>query len=72
MRASIHHVPWPLEEAEADIDRNDLADAIGINLPNTPPVLHYSRRLAVYVWQLERLRQATAARRIPATAVPST
>jgi uncharacterized protein YqjF (DUF2071 family) len=72
MRANIHHVPWPLEEAEADIQRNDLADAIGIRLPNTPPVLHYSRRLAVYVWQLERLRAHRATQRIPAAAVPST
>ena len=71
MRASIHHVSWQLEEAEADIARNDLAEAVGIHLPNTPPVLHYSRRLAIYVWQLERLRQAATTQRIPATAVPS-
>jgi uncharacterized protein len=71
MRANIHHVPWPLEEAEAEIERNDLASVVGIRLPDIPPVLHYSRRLAVYVWQLERLRTAHSARRIPAT-VPST
>jgi uncharacterized protein len=71
MRANIHHVPWPLEEAEAQIDQNDLASAVGIRLPDIPPVLHYSRRLAVYVWQLERLRAAQGARRL-ATAVPST
>jgi uncharacterized protein len=72
MRADIHHVPWPLEEAEADIERNDLAAAVGIRLPNIPPVLHYSRRLAVYVWQLERVQAARAGQRIPAAAVPST
>ena len=27
MRANIHHVPWPLEEAEAEIEHNDLAAA---------------------------------------------
>lgn len=72
MRADIHYVPWPLEEAEADIQRNDLVSALGIRLPNIPPVLHYSRRLAVYVWQLERVRAARSRQRIPATAVPST
>lgn len=72
MRANIHHIPWPLEEAEADISRNDLAEAVGIRLPNVEPVLHYSRRLAVYVWQLDRLQTARAAQRIPAAAVPST
>lgn len=72
MRANIHHVPWPLEEAAAEIERNDLAAAMGIALPNEAPILHYSRRLAVYVWQLERLRPAHGAQRVPAATVPST
>jgi uncharacterized protein YqjF (DUF2071 family) len=71
MRANVHHVPWPLEEAEAEIERNDLPAAAGIKLPDVPPVLHYSRRLAVYVWQLERLHPARAQHRIPAEAMPS-
>ena len=71
MRASIHHVPWPLEEAEAEIEQNDARRCGGIRLPDVPPVLHYSRRLAVYVWQLEQLQPAPSARRIPAEAVPS-
>lgn len=71
MRANIHHVPWPLEEAEAEIERNDLPGAFGIRLPDQEPVLHYSRRLAVYVWQLDRLPQVRAQHRIPAEAVPS-
>lgn len=71
MRASIHHIPWPLEEAEAEIEQNDLAAAVGLKLPNQKPVLHYSRRLAVYVWQLERLQTARAAHRVPAEAMPS-
>lgn len=72
LRANIHHVPWPLEHAAADIERNDLASVLGITLPNQPPVLHYSRRLAVYVWQLERMRPAHGAQRVPAATVPST
>ena len=71
MRASIHHIPWPLEEAEAEIEQNDLPAAMGIQLPNQEPVLHYSRRLAVYVWQLERVQPIRSAQRIPAEAVPS-
>ena len=71
MRASIHHIPWPLEEAEAEIEQNSLAAAVGIRLPDQEPVLHYSRRLAVYVWQLERLKPVRAQQRIPAEAVPS-
>ena len=71
MRASIHHVPWPLEEAEAEIEQNDLPAAIGIQLPDQDPVLHYSRRLAVYVWQLERVQPVRAQQRIPVEAMPS-
>lgn len=72
MRADIHHIPWPLEEAEADIERNDLAAAIGIRLPNVPPVLHYSRRMAIYLWRPERFRPARASQPLPGAAVPST
>jgi uncharacterized protein len=60
IRANLHHVPWPLEEAEAEIERNDLATAVGIELPNREPVLHYSRRLAVYMWPAELVRPALA------------
>ena len=52
--------PWPLEEAEAEIERNDLAASIGIQLPDQEPVLHYSRRLAVYIWPAELVRPALA------------
>ena len=57
-RANLHHVAGPLEEAEAEIERNDLATAVGIELPDQEPVLHYSRRLAVYLWPAERLQAA--------------
>ena len=62
IRANLHHVPWPLEEAEAEIERNDLAAAVGLDLPDLEPVLHYSRRLAVYIWPAELVRPALAAR----------
>ena len=71
-RASIHYVPSPLEEAEAEIGRNDLPEILGLSLPHAEPVLHYSRRLAIYIWQLEYLHRSRGAQRIPAAAVPST
>jgi uncharacterized protein YqjF (DUF2071 family) len=71
IRANLHHVPWPLEEAEAEIERNDLASAVGIELPDQKPVLHYSRRLAVYVWPAELLRPAIAARPVTVAATPT-
>jgi uncharacterized protein YqjF (DUF2071 family) len=54
-RAEIHHVPWPLQDAEAEIEVNTMAGAAGITLPDVPPLLHFSRKLEVLVWPLRRL-----------------
>jgi uncharacterized protein len=54
-KGNIHHLPWPLERAEADFEINELPAAHGITLPDTAPLLHYSRELVVYVWSLEPL-----------------
>jgi uncharacterized protein YqjF (DUF2071 family) len=64
---NIHHLPWQLESAEAEFETNDLPRAAGITLPDRPPVLHYSRELVVYVWELE----AAAERRIAAAPIPA-
>ena len=48
----IHHLPWPLEAAEAQISVNELPAAHGIALPDRPPVLHFARELHVYLWSL--------------------
>lgn len=65
LRGQVHHLPWPLERAEAEFEVNELPAAHGITLPDTAPVLHYSRELVVYVWAMEPLalmhRQAAAA-----------
>jgi uncharacterized protein len=52
----IHHLPWPLEPAEADIRLNELPAAHGIKLPKRPPVLHFVRELEVYIWPLQEDR----------------
>jgi uncharacterized protein YqjF (DUF2071 family) len=70
IRANLRQVSSPLEEAEAEIERNDLASALGIELPGQDPVLHYSRRLAVYVWPAERVRSVLVPRPVPAALTP--
>ena len=55
LRGDIHHMPWPLEAAEAEIELNDLPGTYGIELPHTPPLLHYSRELVVYLWSLDKV-----------------
>jgi uncharacterized protein YqjF (DUF2071 family) len=50
----IHHLPWPLQPAEAEISINELPAAHGITLPNRAPVLHFARELDVYIWSLRQ------------------
>lgn len=50
----IHHLPWPLEAAEAEITLNELPAAHGIMLPDRPPILHFARELHVYIWSLRQ------------------
>ncbi len=51
-RAEIHHPPWPLQPGEALFERNTMAAACGIALPDSAPLLHFARRLDVLVWPL--------------------
>jgi uncharacterized protein YqjF (DUF2071 family) len=53
-RACIHHLPWPLQDAEADVERNTMTAAAGIDLPATKPLLHFSREIEVLVWWPQR------------------
>jgi uncharacterized protein YqjF (DUF2071 family) len=55
LRLEIHHPPWPLQPAEASIQVNTMADAVGIRLPSRAPLLHFSRRLDVVAWPLARV-----------------
>ena len=71
IQANLHHVSWPVEEAEAEIEQNDLAAALGIQLSSQEPVLHYSRRMAVYVWPAELLRPALLTRPVTVAATPA-
>ena len=51
-RLEIHHPPWQLQPAEADIQANTMAEAAGIRLPAMAPVLHFSRRQDMVAWPL--------------------
>jgi uncharacterized protein len=49
-RAEIHHPPWPLQPAEAEIAQNTMTAPLGIRLPGEAPLLHYARRQDVVIW----------------------
>ena len=54
-RAEIHHPPWPLQDAAASLSLSTMAGAAGLQLPGTPPLLHFARRQDVLVWPLQRV-----------------
>jgi uncharacterized protein len=51
----IHHAPWPLQVAEAELVSNTMPEADGIYLTPAKPLLHFSKRQDVVVWQPQRL-----------------
>lgn len=55
LRAYIHHAPWQLQDAEAEFGVNTMAQAAGIALPDTKPLLHFSRNMEVLVWRPEKI-----------------
>ncbi len=56
LRGDIQHAPWPIQRAEANIVTNTACAAAGIELPSTPPVLHFSRRIDVILWPFVGVR----------------
>jgi len=59
-RAEVHHQPWPLQTAEAEIESNTIASAAGLPEFDRDPLLHFSRKLEVIVWPLRRVSQGAA------------
>lgn len=55
-RGEIHHLPWPLQDASAEIEKNSMASADMVSLPETAPLLHFSREIKVLIWPIARVR----------------
>ena len=52
-RGEIDHAPWPLQRAEAQIETCSMTAPLGIKLPDTKPLLCFSKRLDVVAWKIE-------------------
>jgi uncharacterized protein YqjF (DUF2071 family) len=50
-RGEIHHPPWPLQKASADIAHNTMARPYGIELEGNP-ITHFAHRQDVVFWPL--------------------
>jgi uncharacterized protein len=56
-RGEIDHPPWPLQMAEAQFATETMASSLGIKLPDRLPLLHFSRRQEVRVWQIHAVER---------------
>jgi uncharacterized protein YqjF (DUF2071 family) len=54
-RGEVHHRLWPLQPAEAEVRTLAMTQQIGLELPETRPILHFSKRLDVLAWLPRRI-----------------
>jgi hypothetical protein len=55
IRGDIQHGRWDLQPAEAEIERNTVAAAESVPIPDRPPLLHYSALQDTLVWAPRRV-----------------
>ncbi|HET9958626.1 MAG TPA: DUF2071 domain-containing protein [Polyangiaceae bacterium] len=53
LRNDVHHVPWPLQRASAEITTNTFPEYHRLPVEGPPPLLHFARRIDVVVWSAE-------------------
>ena len=53
LRNEVHHIPWPLQKAEAEITQNSYFAAHGLDIGGPPALLHFASRIDVVVWNAE-------------------
>lgn len=56
LRAEVHHHPWSLQRAEAEVTARELTSAHGFEVHGPPVLLHFARRIDVVVWSPTAVR----------------
>jgi uncharacterized protein YqjF (DUF2071 family) len=54
-RGEIHHPPWLLQSAEAQWDKNSMAQSLGLTLDSQSPLLHFAGRQDMVAWAPQRV-----------------
>ena len=54
-RTEIHHLPWPLQQAEAEVHSNTMLLSHGLDPVDRAPLLHVARGLEILVWPPKRI-----------------
>lgn len=60
MRGEIHHAPWNLQPARAELITNSMPSASTLTIPRKDPILHFSREIDVKIWSIERILTKTS------------
>lgn len=55
-RGEVHHEPWPLQDASANIIDTQVLKRVYSDLADTPEILSFTPELRVVIWALERVR----------------
>jgi len=56
LRGEIHHPPWPLQKAVAELPQNTMASPFGIEL-NGEPTFHFAAQQDVVLWRIQPVNQ---------------
>jgi uncharacterized protein len=57
----IHHPPWSLQPAEAEISKNTMTRQIAIDLPSQKPTCHFARCQEVVAWPIRNIEKISSA-----------
>lgn len=57
-RTEVHHAPWPLQQARADIVENTYTASHGLEVEGAP-LLHFARKIDVVVWNPASVNDST-------------
>lgn len=53
----IHHLPWPLQNAEFSIKKNTLIDPFQIDLASVGPISYFSNGVDSLIWNIQKLKK---------------
>ncbi len=55
-RGEVHHLPWALQQAQAQIEENTILAPTGLALPKQAAILHYVEHLDIVIWPPHKLK----------------
>lgn len=54
-RGDIAHDRWPLQKATAEVTHDTMVQPLGLDVSNSPPLLHFAKYLEVVAWRPRRI-----------------